>query len=378
MADSLITVAHLVTPYLFQTGTWIHTQLLHARRTRPVVLTRQLENTERFPFQPVHLVPGPRRRVARLVDALRHRLGSLPPDRYLPILSREGARLIHAHLGWEGARAVDLAAAAGLPLVTTFYGRDAGRTPRQFWWRERYRALFTHGQAFVVEGPNLARTLEALGCPPGRVHVVHLGIDLARIRFAPRRPDPDGGIEILVSSSLRPKKGVPSAVRAFAAVARRFPHVRLRILGDGPERRAVEAAARLSGLGERVTLAGYVPYEEHLAAMARAHLFLAASRTAPDGDTEGGAPVALIEAQAAGLPVISTRHADIPEVVADGESGLLAPEYDDGALTANLEWMLTHVEQWEAMGRAGRARMEREFSALTQAERIEDVYRSLL
>lgn len=378
MNDRPITVAHLITPYLFPTGTWIHTQLVHARRTRPIVLTRKLEHRERFPFEPVHVVPAPGGRLMRLPHELRIRLGSLPPDRYLPILNREGARLLHAHMGWEGARAVDLAAAAALPLITTFYGRDAGRTSRQFWWHGRYRKLFSEGRSFLVEGPNLGRTLEALGCSPDRIHVVHLGIDLVRIPYAPRRPDPAGGIEILVSSSLRPKKGVLSAVRAFAAIARRFPHARLRILGDGPERLAVEAAVRLAGLSERVTLAGYVTYEAHLAALARAHVFVAASRTAPDGDTEGGAPVALIEAQAAGLPVISTRHADIPEVVEDGVSGLLSPEYDDDALTANLEWMLTHPEQWEAMSRAGRSHMEREFNAVTQADRLADIYHSLL
>jgi colanic acid/amylovoran biosynthesis glycosyltransferase len=377
-AGSPVTVAHLITPYLFQTGTWIHTQLVHARRTRPIVLTWKLEHPESFPFQPIYLLAASGGPGTRLWHALRTRWGNFPPALYRQILAREGARLLHAHLGWEGARAIDVAAAMHLPLVTTFYGRDAGRTPRQFWWQARYRRLFSAGDAFVVEGPNLGRTLEALGCPPERIHVVHLGIDLARISFAPRRPDPAGGIEILVSSSLRPKKGVLAAARAFAALARRFPHARLRILGDGPERHAVEAAVRSAGLGERVTLAGYVAYDEHLAALARAHLFLAASRTAPDGDTEGGAPVALIEAQAAGLPVVSTRHADIPEVVEDGTSGLLSPEYDDDALTANLEWMLTHPDQWETMGRAGRARMEREFNATTQATRLEDIYESLL
>jgi colanic acid/amylovoran biosynthesis glycosyltransferase len=378
VAENLITVAHLITPYLFRTGSWIHTQLVQARRSRPIVLTQKLDHPERFPFDPIYLVPEHLRGFPRGWNAMRTRLSGFALDLYRPILAREGASLLHAHLGWEGARAVALAASTQLPLVTTFYGRDAGHTPRQFWWRRRYRHLFSAGSAFLVEGPNLGRTLEALGCPPEKIHVVHLGIDLARIPFAVRRPDAAGGVEILVSSSLRPKKGVPAAARAFAAVARRFPHARLRILGDGPERPAVEAVVRQAHLSERVTLAGYVGYDEHLAALARAQLFLAASRTAPDGDTEGGAPVALIEAQAAGLPVISTHHADIPEVVEDGASGLLSPEYDDDALAANLEWMLTHPERWDALGRAGRARMEREFDARIQADRLADIYHALL
>ncbi len=378
LVEKCITVAHLVTPYLFQTGTWIHTQLLKAHRTRPVVLTQELDHPERFPFEPVYLVTRSLGSTRRAWNRVRTAIGFFDPHLYLPILAREHVRLLHAHLGWEGARAVPLAAEARLPLLTTFYGLDAGRTPRRLWWRRRYRRLFSAGNLFVVEGPFLGRTLEALGCRSERIRVVHLGIDVGRIAWASRQPSPDGAVEILVSSSLRPKKGVAAAVKAFGAIARRFPHARLRILGDGPDRLAVEAAVRLHGLGDRVTLEGYVSYEEHLAALARAQIFLAASRTAPDGDTEGGAPVVLIEAQAAGLPIVTTRHADIPEVVEDGVSGLLSPEHDDDALTANLEWMLSHPERWETLGRAGRARVEREFNADIQAERMAEIYHSLL
>ncbi len=378
MSRAPITVGHLVTPYLFPTGTWIHTQLVKARGCRPIVLTRRLDHPERFPFEPVYLVGADLGPVMRTVCALRTRVDRVLPQHYRPILEREGVQVLHAHLGWEGARATSLAQATGLPLVTTFYGLDAGRMPRLPWWRWRYKRLFAIGGLFLVEGPNLGRTLEAVGCPAQKIRVVHLGIDLDRIGFAPRHGPASGPIEVLISSSLRPKKGVPAAVRAFAQIARAHPRVHLRILGDGPERLAVEMAARTHGIQSRVHLEGYVSYDEHLAALGRAHLFLAASHTAPDGDTEGGAPVALIEAQASGLPIVATRHADIPEVVEDGVSGLLSPEYDEDALAANLDWLLKHPERWAAMGKAGRARMEREFNAGAQADILAGLYASLV
>ncbi len=379
MGREPITVAHFVTPYLFQTGSWIHTQLTHAQATRPVVVTHGLENPDRFPLEPIYHVNAGLGPWQRLGHRLRYYLGQYSPALCEAAFEREKPRLIHAHMGWEGVRTLPIAHRYHLPLVTTFYGRDAGYMPHRYpWWRRWYRHLFQEGALFFVEGPHLGRTLEALGCPPSKIRVVHLGIDLERIPCCARPLRPGAPIEILVSSSLRPKKGVRAAVRAFGSLARRYPHARLRILGDGPQRRPIEESIRRRHLGDRVVMEGYVSYDRHLEALQEAHLFLAPSRTAPDGDSEGGAPVALIEAQAAGVPIISTRHADIPEVVEDTVSGLLSPEFDDDALARNLEWMLEHPSTWQRMGRAGRARMEREFDARRQAELAESLYANVL
>jgi colanic acid/amylovoran biosynthesis glycosyltransferase len=371
------TIAHFVSPYLFRTGSWIHAQLVHARATRPIVIAHALEAPEAFPFDPVHAVSGGCGWLPRLRNRLVYLAGRYDPAPCLPILRREDAALIHAHMGWEGCRALGVARAAGLPLVTSFYGRDAGILPRRPWWRRRFARLFAAGDRFLVEGPALGHRLESLGCPAEKIRVIHLGIDLARIPFAERHPAPDGAIEILVSASFRPKKGVPQAVEAFAAIAGDFPAARLRILGDGPQRAQVEGAIRRHGLVARVALEGYVDYAWHLAALGAAHIFLAPSRTDPDGDTEGGAPVALIEAQASGLPIVSTRHADIPEIVA-AEAGRLSPEYDAAALAANLRELLARPERWPAMGRAGRRHVESGFAAPTQVARAEAVYEEIL
>lgn len=373
-------VAHLISPYLFQTGSWIHTQLIHAEATRPVVLTRRLSNPEMFPIDRLVNVAHNASNSSKLRSNFLKLFGRLDNQLYLPHLTQSQAQVIHAHLGWEGARAVNLARKSGLPLVTSFYGRDAGRMPRYPWWRFWYSKLFQAGDRFVVEGPHLGRVLEQLGCPSHKIHIIHLGIDLDRLPPVTRplrtnhKKQP---IEILISSSLRPKKGVVTAIRTFSEIAAAWPNARLRILGDGPEKPLIEREIRRRQLKDRVRMEGYVTYDRHLTALRMADLFLAPSRTAPDGDSEGGAPVALIEAQAAGLPIISTQHADIPEVVGNGTSGLLSPEGDDDALTRNLQWLLDHPDLWPEMGATGRRRVEISFNAKLQATKLEALYLSL-
>ena len=121
-----------------------------------------------------------------------------------------------------------------------------------------------------------------------------------------------------------------------------------------------------------------VPYDRLLDAMSRHHIFLSPSRTAADGDSEGGAPVSIIEAAASGMPVVSTTHCDIPQAVDDGRTGLLAPEGDQDALEARLWEMVDDPDRWPAMGAAA-ARLARErFDMRRCAAQLVDRYRGLL
>ena len=220
----------------------------------------------------------------------------------------------------------------------------------------------------------MGRTLESIGCPAEKIRVVHLGVDLGRIPFAERRPDPKGQVTGLIAASFREKKGIVYALEALARVAPRRPDVRLRIIGDGPLRPEIERRIARPDLAGRVDLLGYRDFPAYLEELTRAHFLMAPSVTAADGDTEGGAPVCLLDAQASGLPILATTHCDIPEVTVPGRSALLAAERDAVALAENLERLLAHPEEWPAMGRAGRAHVEAEFDVRRQGERMAELY----
>jgi len=403
------TVAHLVTPYLFSTGSWIHSQLMYNRDFRPIVITQRTENLDLFPFEPVYNLAarGPAR-LAAMAEKYLH--GAYPPGPYRDILEREAVDLLHAHLGWEGARTVTLSRGPRRPFVVSFYGRDAGLLPRKLYWRILYKRLFKLADRVLAEGPHMGRVLAQIGAPPEKIRVVHLGIPLEEFPFAERgaatageaaapaagEANPaaaavsealhaDGGeglgsgsVTALMAASFREKKGIAYALEAVARLAPRHPGLRLRVIGDGPLRPQFEARISRPDLRGRVELLGYQPYPVYRRELAAAQIFLAPSVTAADGDTEGGAPVCLLEAQASGLPIVATTHCDIPEVTRPGASALLAPERDAARLAELLEELLLHPERWPAMGRAGRAHVEAEFNIRTQVERMNAVYRELL
>ncbi len=268
--------------------------------------------------------------------------------------------------------------AFGLPLVTTFYGVDMSALPRLAEWKRVYTELFAQGDLFMVEGSHMARALAQLGCPAERIVVQHIGIDTAGIAFAERCVPDSGDTRILMCGAFREKKGIRYGIEAFAQVARERADVRLVVAGDGPDRPAIERMVEDLGLSCRVDLVGFVGHQRFHELAAGAHLFMAPSCTASDGDNEGGAPTVLLEAQAAGLPVLSTFHADIPEVVLDGVSGLLVPERDSDALAQALKALLSAPADWPEMGDAGRRHMCAEYDIRVLARQLEDTYFSLM
>lgn len=375
-------VAHSCTPYLFSTGSWIHSQLVHLERHRAIVLTDRTENLDMFPFGPVYAYNELNPVWQALFCLRRGRLGGGREPYFEWTLRRERARVIHAHFGYVGWAMLGVKERLKLPLVTSFYGADISRLPRDPLWQRRYEKLFAEGDLFLAEGEAMRQTLVDLGCPPARIAVQHLGVSVDDLSFAVRRPDATGAVKILISATFREKKGIPDALRAIDRVRHRHREIQVTLIGDSMGAPADEEEKRtilkmVAGLDGVVRWIGFQPYGAFQRALLEHHLFLSPSCTGGDGDTEGGAPVSLIEAQATGMPVVSTRHCDIPEVVVDGTTGLLSPERDVDSLAANLERMVAEPTRWESMGRAARAHIEEHYNVRTQVARLEERYDSL-
>ncbi|MBI3273477.1 MAG: glycosyltransferase [Planctomycetes bacterium] len=295
-----------------------------------------------------------------------------------------GARVLHSHFGDTAWRQLEATRRAGLRHVVTFYGFDVNMLPqREPEWRERYRELFAQGDLFLCEGPHMARCLVALGCPERKVRVHHLGVSLQELEFRPRSWRRGAPLRVLIAASFHEKKGIPDALAALRQLRDEVP-LEIVLVGDAVDAprsiaekgRILEAIARL-GLADQVRLLGFQPHRTVFEEAYRSHVFLAASRTASDGDTEGGAPVTVIEMSATGMPIVATTHCDIPEVVQHGRTGMLAAEGDVDGLVAQLRWYVEHPERWGELGAAARRRMEEEFDARAQGERLARLYREV-
>lgn len=366
-------VGHVVREWLPGSATFIHTTVRHQQRVRPVVLAGEVTRLAEFPAEVVEL-GSPGTRAGRWLERrLAARRGLTEPwqRRLARAASSEGCSVLHAHFGTVGFRAAPAAQELGMPLVTTFYGFDLAMPQREPGWAENYRQLFACGSAYVVEGPHMARTLEGLGAPVERVHVVRIGLDLELFPFAPRAPARP--LILLQAARLVPKKGVDVSIRAFAAARERLGPAELWVAGDGPERPALESLATRLGVGGKVRFLGALNYADYQAVVRQAHVCLQPSRTAADGDTEGGAPTVLLEMQASGVPVVATRHADIPFVVARPEE-LTEEEDADGLATQLVRLAGLSAPEWRLRAAASRALVEREHDARRQAARIEAVY----
>lgn len=369
--SELKTVAVCATPFLPETASWLYHQISGLRRYRPVVLTQEVRNSAQFPVPVLHSAEELRPPMKWLNRLLRGVLRELPL--YAGIMAREGADLIHAHFGHHACRCLRARRASGLPMITSFYGADATQYARIPHWQQRYRRLFREGELFLAEGSAMAAQLVRIGCPPDKVRIHHLGVALDEIPF--REREPTNRVRVLICASFREKKGIPLGLRALGkALAGLDLDCRVTLIGDGPDRAQVMSAVSRAGLEGRVDWRGPLHYSQVLAEMAECQLLLQPSLTASDGDSEGGAPVILLDAQAAGIPVVSTLHADIPEYVLDGESGLLTAEGDEEALVESLRSLLTEQGRWGEMGRSGRRHVEEHYDAARQCRSMEEIY----
>lgn len=266
--------------------------------------------------------------------------------------------VVLAEYGPAGVMVLDACRTLGIPLVVHFHGYDASLREVVQRHAAGYRAVFEGAAAIVAVSRAMEATLIALGAPASKVHCNPYGIDCAR--FAGGNPAAAPPV-LLAVGRLVEKKGPLLTLRAFAAVHRRRPEARLRMIGDGPLWRECASLVSELGLEKAVTMLGAQPHAVVSEEMRRARGFVQHSLEASSGDSEG-TPVAVLEAGATGLPVVSTRHGGIPDVVIEGETGFLVAEGDVEGMAAALERLVTDPALASRLGAAARLRVSTHFS----------------
>jgi colanic acid/amylovoran biosynthesis glycosyltransferase len=378
-------VVHSHPTWLPITQIWLYNQVTHLPPyIESHVVCEQVENLDSFGVPNLHALslaprwPAARDRLFRRLRLRRH-LGFL-----IEVGRKINADIVHSHFGNVGWIDMGAVRRLGTRHVVTFYGLDTNLLPRSYpRWRGRYAQLFSRVDRVLCEGPHMAETVGALGCPEDKIRVHHLGVAVERIPFVPRSWDGVEPLRVLIAASFREKKGVPYALGALAALRREVP-IEVTIIGDASsdprdqeEKVLIQQVIDRNGMRPIVRMLGYQPHSVLLEEAYRHHVFLSPSVMAANGDTEGGAPMAIAEMAASGMPIVSTSHCDIPNVVQHEVTGLLAPERDEGALARLLRQLLEHPSQWLPMVERGRQRIETEFNAAEQGRRLGALYREL-
>jgi glycosyltransferase involved in cell wall biosynthesis len=272
------------------------------------------------------------------------------------------ADVVHTHLVHADLYGGLAARIRGTTLVSTKHNDDPFRAGA---FRFVERGLARLADRVVAISDSLRRfTVERVGVPAAKVETIHYGLDEPPPAWGtnPRDDVPPGTRVVLSVSRLTQQKGIDIAVRALASLP---ADVVLVVLGEGPERTALEQLARELGVEQRVFLLGRVP--DVAAWHRRASVYVQPARWEGFG-------LAVLEAMVSGLPVVATSVSSLPELVADGDTGILVPVDDAAALARAIERALAEPD----LGRAGAARAQHEYSVARMADRTTALYEALL
>jgi colanic acid/amylovoran biosynthesis glycosyltransferase len=283
--------------------------------------------------------------------------------------------LLHAHHGQLGVLLLPFKEATGLPLATSIRGRDATMANQPVGYLESMKLLFEKGELFLPVCKFLADIIIDWGCPPEKIKVLYGGIDLSNYHY--QAPKQGNSKNILSVGRLVEKKGHHILIEAFRIIKDKYPDATLTIIGKGELHDKLVSLAEKLELGDSFRLLNHLPKEQVREHMAGADLFCAASLTSKEGDVEG-IPNTLKEAMAVGTPVISTRHAGIPELVTHNKDGYLVKENSVVEISEAIEYMLNNRSQWENFSKAARQKVEQNFDLQKQLQLQADYYDELI
>lgn len=257
----------------------------------------------------------------------------------------------------------------GLKFYVHALGYDLSRLFREPDWKKRY-ADYAQASGIVVLNTLMRERLYSLGIPPEKIHIIPCGVDLPN---SPLQRKISEKIRCLAVGRMVEKKAPLKLLAAFRQAAENNPKLHLDYAGEGRLYEEVVAYIERHDLGPRVTLYGNQPHNKIMALMQCTDLFLQHSITNPTTGDEEGMPVAILEAMAHGLPVISTLHTGIPEAVLDEGSGFLVMEGDVDRMAQKILLLAKNPQLRIEMGECGRRIIQGKFTCQSEREQLREV-----
>lgn len=356
--------------------TFITEQARNLIRYDPTFITCTVLNE--IPFQHVSISQNDFFKIKEVIYYL-----TRSPSLFSSFDSLSKLSLIHSHFGPDGVYAMALAEKLKIPFLVTFWGYDITIFRKAIWrngpllyyqliWHEE--KLKRKASAFIAISGFIRNKLLEKGYPEEKIILHYPGLDIEK--FSPSRSKADARYILCVGRHVE-KKGIDVLLRAFARIASKHPSVSLIQVGTGEITATLHALATQLNINNRVSFRGAQPHEVVQNLMRDAEIFALPSHTAKNGDSE---TLGLVfnEASACSVPIVSTWHGGIPEVVLDNETGFLVPEKDDVVLAEKLDILLSDQALAKKMGKRGREFVCEVFDIRKQTVKLEAIYDSLI
>lgn len=311
--------------------------------------------------------------------ALTKQLSPAAKKRIAAFVASQKPKVLHVHYGVDCLVYADLIKSMKIPCCVSFYGYDCAEFPGRFFGLGKVllkKKVFNNPyvKAVLAMSEDMKADLIRAGCPETKIIVHYYGIE-ARHFFIEREARQKEVVKFLIISGLFPKKGHAYLIDAFVGMCGTVnTRVELHIVGDGPLFESIQDAVAMSGL-PNIFLHGHVAYgsERHKAYLRDADVFVHPSVVSPSGDKEG-IPGAVIEAMAAGLPVITTYHAGIPSVIQNDVTGVLVKEKDTFALQTAMARLATDSAYRDRIARDGQVYALEKLDIIPKEIELEEIY----
>jgi colanic acid/amylovoran biosynthesis glycosyltransferase len=388
--ERVLNTLHLFGNYLFDTQNWSYTLLENLPNTQVIIASKQFLRCNfyskkfkyiEFPVKKTETQNGSR------ISALYNKLAALCLRLYPWYIKKhtESIDLLHSHFAFTAWDYMDLGKRLAVPHVVSFYGYDYESLPfTRPVWRKRYKILFHTASLFVCEGNHGARILGDMGCPREKIKVCKLGVEVDKIPFFVRQKPP-GRLNLLQLATMTEKKGHIYTVEAFIKALAKCPNMTLTLVGKDKvgEKESTEAKLRemIAGtIGEgKVRFVKAIEFSRLYAYMKDFDVFIHPSVHTSQMDSEGGAPVVFLDAEATGMPVISTQHCDIPDEVTHEKTGLLAPEKDVDSLVDHIcRFYDMADDEYQTFSQAGRKHVEKHYDIKSNARILREIYQDVV
>lgn len=342
--------------------TFIREQAMALRSWSPVLVGySRTPGLELAPLEHIVLQPPAASRSTKLIGKMRA-MAWLADRSHVERLRSENASLVHAHFGHGAVAIYPVAQALGLPMVVTLHGQDIS-IAKERWERgeqgvvnrfypRRLVEMGREGVRFVAVSEAIREMAVAFGLPRESVRVKYIGVDTSKFGGGGRRPIAEREPRVLFVGRLVEKKGGEYLIRAFTQVRREVPSAELTVIGDGPMRASLEALAR--SLGTPVRFTGALDSERVRQEMSQARVFCAPSIRAANGDSEG-LGIVILEAEAMGLPVVTSADGGATEGIVDGVTGFAFVQKDHEQLGRRLVQLLVDNDLAASMSAQARA-----------------------